>query len=111
MFANLGLPGLAGFVGEFYIMRAVWANAPLLALGATIGLVITGLALLRWYGQVFHGTPRGPHHAGPELVEVLALAPVLAGLVAFGLYPAPILDLINRTALSLAAALAGGPPS
>ena len=111
MFANLGLPGLAGFVGEFYIMRAVWASAPLYALGAAVGLVITGLALLRWYGRVFHGAPRGPHHARPVLVEALALAPLLVGLVALGLYPAPILDLINRTALSLAAVLAGGPSS
>ncbi len=41
MFANLGLPGLAGFVGEFFIFRGVWPTLPFFTLLSTIGLVVT----------------------------------------------------------------------
>jgi NADH-quinone oxidoreductase subunit M len=106
LFANLGLPGLAGFVGEFFIMRGVWAALPLYALLATIGLVVTALALLRLYGQVFHGAPRVTA-AGPlTTVEWLAIGPLLAALVVLGLYPAPIMDISNRAALAIAESLA-----
>ena len=102
-FANLGLPGLAGFVGEFFIFRGVWAAWPLYALLATIGLVVTALALLRLYGQVFHGKPRDPAALQPLAAhELLAVGPLVAALIFFGIYPAPIMDLSNRAALAFA---------
>lgn len=104
LFANLGLPGLAGFVGEFFIFRGVWASLPLFALLATIGLVITALALLRMYGRVFHGEPNA-QSAMPDMRlngrEFLAVAPLLAALIILGVYPAPIMDLSNQAATAL----------
>lgn len=104
-FANLGLPGLAGFVGEFFIFRGVWASLPLFALLATIGLVVTALALLRMYGQVFHDAPT-ERSALPDMRlagrEFLAVAPLLALLLMLGVYPAPLMDLSNWTATALA---------
>ncbi|GAB4111823.1 MAG: NADH-quinone oxidoreductase subunit M [Roseiflexaceae bacterium] len=97
-FANLGLPGMAGFVGELLIMRGLWAALPVLALLATIGLVITALALLRMYGQIFHG-PLVARSAGDlPLIsrEFLALLPLVIAMIALGIYPAPIVDLSNR---------------
>ncbi|MEM8532707.1 MAG: NADH-quinone oxidoreductase subunit M [Chloroflexota bacterium] len=105
MFANLGLPGLAGFVGEFFIFRGVWASLPLFAVLATIGLVITALALLRMYGQIFHGplNERWQNVADMRITsrEFLAVAPLLLGLIVLGIYPAPILDLSNQAATAL----------
>jgi len=107
VFANLGLPGLAGFVGEFFIMRGAWATLPLFTLLATIGLVVTALALLRMYGQIFHGPLRGERpqgsHAGPPLQ---AAWPLLGLLVVLGLYPAPVMDLSNWAATELASTFA-----
>jgi NADH-quinone oxidoreductase subunit M len=106
-FANLGLPGLAGFVGEFFILRGAWATLPLFALLATVGLVVTALALLRMFGQVFHGPARvgdAPSDLRVASAEFLAVAPLIGLLLALGLYPAPLLDLSNWAATALAGA-------
>ena len=105
LFANLGLPGLAGFVGEFLIFRGAWPALPLFTLLATVGLVVTALALLQMYGRIFHG-PSAPRLAKlPDLSlasrEFLAAAPLLALLIAIGLYPAPLADISNRAATAL----------
>ncbi|KPV54014.1 NADH-quinone oxidoreductase subunit N [Kouleothrix aurantiaca] len=111
MFANLGLPGLAGFVGEFFIFRGTWASLPFFTLLATIGLVVSALALLQMYARIFNG-PLNPRwdagHGGQGLPdmrvasrEFLAAAPLLVLLLVLGVYPAPIMDLANQTATAL----------
>jgi NADH-quinone oxidoreductase subunit M len=103
MFANLGLPGLAGFVGEFLIMRGVWAAFPAVALAATLGMVITALALLRMYDGIFHGPLARREGAAPLRAHELAAAlPLLALLLALGVFPAPILELSNVAATLMA---------
>jgi NADH-quinone oxidoreductase subunit M len=106
MFANLGLPGLAGFVGEFFIFRGAWATLPLFAFLATIGLVVTALALLVMFQQIFLGplNPRWSARAGGEQpadvrpAEFWTVAPLLALLLLLGIYPALIMNLTNATA-------------
>lgn len=106
MFANLGLPGLAGFVGEFFIFRGVWPSLPFFALLATIGLVVTALALLQMYGRIFNGplNTRWQDLRDMRLVsrESLAALPLLIVLLILGVYPAPIMDLANQAATALA---------
>jgi NADH-quinone oxidoreductase subunit M len=105
MFANLGLPGLAGFVGEFFIFRGTWATLPFFTLLATIGLVITAMALLQMYGRIFNGpvNQRWNGLADMRVVsrEFLAAAPLLVALLILGVYPAPIMDLANQAATAL----------
>lgn len=106
LFANLGLPGLAGFVGEFFIFRGAWATLPLLTLLATVGLVVTALALLLMYRRIFLG-PLNPRWRGlPDLnaLEFWAAAPLILLLLALGLYPAPLLNLVNTMATQMVAA-------
>ncbi|HNP69571.1 MAG TPA: NADH-quinone oxidoreductase subunit M [Kouleothrix sp.] len=111
MFANLGLPGLAGFVGEFFIFRGTWASLPFFTLLATIGLIVSALALLQMYARIFNG-PLNPRwdsgHGGQTPAdmrvasrEFLAAAPLLVLLLILGVYPAPIMDLANQTATAL----------
>jgi NADH-quinone oxidoreductase subunit M len=105
IFANLGLPGLAGFVGEFFIFRGAWATLPLFTALAVVGLIITALALLIMFQRIF----LGPVEAGAARTRDLAPAelwtmlPLLALLLALGLYPAPLLNLANATATQLVA--------
>jgi NADH-quinone oxidoreductase subunit M len=101
LFANLGLPGLAGFVGEFFIFRGAWASLPLFTALATIGLVVTALALLLMFQAIFFGPMQGEHRAPPSDLSTAELAPtlpLLALLLVLGLYPAPLLNLVNATA-------------
>jgi NADH-quinone oxidoreductase subunit M len=105
LFANLGLPGLAGFVGEFFIIRGAWASLPLLAGLAVIGLIVTALALLIMFQQIFLGPPGDGRSAIPDLrpAELWTALPLLALLLILGVYPAPLLALVNATATQLAA--------
>jgi NADH-quinone oxidoreductase subunit M len=106
LFANLGLPGLAGFVGEFFIFRGTWASLPFFTLLATIGLVVSALALLQMYARIFNGplNERWRDLADMRVAsrEFLAAAPLLILLLILGIYPAPIMDLANYAATALA---------
>jgi NADH-quinone oxidoreductase subunit M len=100
MFANLGLPGLAGFVGEFFIFRGAWATLPLYTLLATIGLVVTALALLLMFQRMFLG-PHNPRWADLDDIRPAELGttlPLLALLLVLGVYPALVMNLSNATA-------------
>jgi NADH-quinone oxidoreductase subunit M len=105
IFANLGLPGLAGFVGEFFIFRGVWATLPLFAALATIGLVVTALALLLMFQRIFLGPQERSSAPFADLrpAELWTTMPLLALLLILGLYPAPLLNLVNATATQLVA--------
>jgi NADH-quinone oxidoreductase subunit M len=103
MFANLGLPGLAGFVGEFFIFRGAWASLPLYTSLATIGLVVTALALLLMFQNLFLGPLNDNWRKMADLrpVELWTMLPVLAILLVLGVYPAPIMNMVNATATQL----------
>jgi NADH-quinone oxidoreductase subunit M len=108
LFANLGLPGLAGFVGEFFIFKGAWATLPLFTALATIGLVVTALALLLMFQRIFLGPLPNRLTAlhGRDLrlggYEALAVAPLLLLLLVLGVYPAPIMNLANAASLAIA---------
>jgi NADH-quinone oxidoreductase subunit M len=105
MFSNLGLPGLAGFVGEFFIFRGAWATLPLFTNLAVIGLIITALALLLMYQRIFLGPAGEAAHGFTDLrpAELWATVPFLAALLLLGVYPAPIMNLFNAAATQLVA--------
>ncbi|MBX0327531.1 NADH-quinone oxidoreductase subunit M [Oscillochloris sp. ZM17-4] len=104
-FANLGLPGMAGFVGEFFIFRGAWASLPLFTGLAVIGLIITALALLLMFQRIFLGPPGEVAQGFADLrpAELWATAPFLALLLLLGVYPAPIMNLFNAAATQLVA--------
>jgi NADH-quinone oxidoreductase subunit M len=97
VFSSLGLPGLNGFPGEFMIFRGVFALAPWTAAAATLGLLGTALFLLTFWQKVFHGPP-GTHTAAvTDLTrrEKLTLAPVVALMVLFGVWPQALLNILK----------------
>lgn len=99
MFANLGLPGLAGFVGEFFIFRGAWTTLPFFTLLATIGLVITALALLLMYQYIFQGPLNTRWSGTPDLNlgEFATVAPLLVLLLVLGVFPAVVMGVSNAT--------------
>lgn len=107
MFANLGLPGLAGFVGEFFIFRGAWATLPLYTFLATIGLIVTALALLIMFQRVFLGPVEHKwehlkkQDIGFGTLEFWATAPLIVLLLVFGIYPLPLMNLTNAMATQM----------
>ena len=61
-FASLGLPGLAGFVGEFLSLMGGIQAYPYIAMFAVIGIVLTAAYFLRMLQQCVF-TPRPPEMA------------------------------------------------
>ena len=95
--SSLALPGLVSFVGEFLVLvgtfeRYMWVGAL-----ATLGIVITAAYVLRLYQRSMTG-PVKPELAGIRDLggrEVTALVPIAALTIVLGLFPAPILNVIN----------------
>lgn len=109
MFANLGLPGMAGFVGEFFIFRGAWATLTLWTILSVIGLVLSALALLLMYQRIFFGpfNQRYISMADLDQREWVVLVPLLALLIIFGVYPLPLMRLANDAALAVVRIFAG----
>lgn len=109
MFANLGLPGLAGFVGEFFIFRGAWPTLPFWTIVSMLGLVISALALLLMYQRIFSGAVNERLRRLPDLNrrEWAVLLPLIVLLIVFGVYPLPLMDIANQTALAVVRFFAG----
>ncbi len=92
--AALGLPGLAGFVGEIVILIGVYqAGYVWPVIVALIAIVLASAYMLRLYQDIMNGPQRAdvPVRADLTWVEGLAVAPLLAALLLIGVYPAPLL--------------------
>lgn len=97
--ASLGLPGLAGFWGEFPAILASYNPAPGLPEAtfrtfmvlAALGTVFAAGYLLYLYQRVAFGTPRQEWERTPihdvQRPEWLAWVPLLALILAIGIYP------------------------
>jgi NADH-quinone oxidoreductase subunit M len=105
--ASIGLPGLNGFVGEVLSLAGMFARHPLYsALGAT-GVVLGAWYLLTMLQHGFFGPLKEPHtHDGPivdiTLREFTALAPLAVMCLWIGVFPGPVLDLIEPDVAAVA---------
>ena len=88
--ANLGLPGLSGFVAEMTIFNGAFQHADVfhrtLTVIACCSIVITAVYILRLVGKVLYGTCTNKHHLAltdatwDERTAVLILIVCVAGL-------------------------------
>lgn len=102
--ANCGLPGTAGFVGEWMvILAAVKVNFWVGALAASA--LIFGAAYSLWmFKRVYLGTPGNDHVK--ELVDIngrefLMMALLAAAVLYMGIYPKPFTDVMNASVAQL----------
>ena len=100
--ASLGLPGLGGFVSEFLVVRGAFPVFMAATSISAIGLFFTGVYVLKALKLVLHG-PLNERWVGKltdiTWREVAIVAPLMALLLLTGIYPAWILDLINRATM------------
>jgi NADH-quinone oxidoreductase subunit M len=95
--ASLGLPGLAGFVGEFLILVGVFQYSPVFAVLGSVGIVL-GAAYLLWMVQrVIFGTLPEEYRGLSDLTvaEIACLLPLVVLVVWIGVYPLPFLEVIE----------------
>jgi len=107
--ASLGLPSLAGFVSEVTVFLGTFARHEFLTSLGVIGIVITAGYILWMIQRVFWGEPSekwegiGDATAWWERAPLLAMTAVI---VAVGVYPAVMLDLLETGVVPIAERLA-----
>ena len=104
--ANLGLPGLSGFVAEMTIFVGSFQNFDVfhrtLTIIACTSIVITAVYILRLVGKILYGTCTNKHHLAltdatwDERFAVICLIVCVAGL---GMAPFWISDMISGSVL------------
>lgn len=95
--STIALPGLASFVGEFLVLLGTFSRYVVVAVIASLGIVLAAAYGLRLYQKVATG-PESPHVEGMRDLggrEVTSLVPVVLLTIVLGVFPAPVLDVVN----------------
>ena len=106
--ANLGLPGLSGFVAEMTIFNGAFMDNDtfhrVVTVIACTSIVITAVYILRLIGKILYGTCTNPAHLSltdatwDEKLAVVVLIVAIAGL---GMAPMWVSDMINDSVLPI----------
>lgn len=105
--ASLGLPGLNGFVSEFLVVRGAFPVLTIYTVISMLGLLFTGAYILKGIRKVLHG-PTNEHWAHGEhklteinTREIAVMLPLVALILVIGIWPAWILEVINKAVVAL----------
>jgi NADH-quinone oxidoreductase subunit M len=95
--AMLSLPGLSTFVSEFLVLIGTFSRYKVPAVIATAGIILAAIYVLWMYQRAMNGPVRDEVKGMPDLRprELLAVAPLVVLLIGAGVYPKPVLDIIN----------------
>jgi NADH-quinone oxidoreductase subunit M len=102
--ASLGLPGLNGFISEFLVVRGSWPILTVYTALAMIGLLFTGAYILKGIKMVLHGplNERWVGHISEiNLREIVVMAPLMILILWIGVWPAWLLNVINKAVVYL----------
>jgi NADH-quinone oxidoreductase subunit M len=93
----LALPGMSTFVSEFLVLVGSFTRHKGLAILATTGIVLAAIYVLYLYQRTFQGpaNERVSRFRDLNVREVFAVAPLIVLIVFLGIYPKPVLDIIN----------------
>ncbi len=97
MLASVGLPGTAGFVGEFLVILGVFQVSTLFAILAASGMVLGAAYMLYLYRRVIFGRmTKDDLWSITDLNrrEALVFAPLIVMTFWMGIYPMPFLDIM-----------------
>jgi NADH-quinone oxidoreductase subunit M len=95
--AGLSLPGLSTFVSEFLVLVGTFTRYEVYAILATVGIILAAIYILWMYQRTMTGPVREEVAGMPDLKarELWAVGPLIALVVVLGVYPQPVLNIIN----------------
>jgi len=98
-FASLGLPALAGFIGEVMVFLGAFQYSPWLAAVSAIGMLLTAGYILWTMQRVYLGQARPEYADFPDCNrwELVSIAPLAALSILFGVAPALALGLFRAS--------------
>ncbi len=96
----LGLPGTTGFIGEFLILMGAFEKNILVAMIASLG-VILGAAYMLWlFKRVVFGKINNQDLKGMKdlkTFEIITLSALVIPILFFGFYPEPLMNSIEAS--------------
>jgi NADH-quinone oxidoreductase subunit M len=93
--ATLAMPGSGNFVGELLILFGIFNTKFVYGVVASIGVTLAAVYMIRFFQRAMHGRegprvePRDIAASGPDL---LTIAPLVAVILALGVYPQVVLS-------------------
>lgn len=102
-FAAMGLPGLSAFISEVLVLLGGWRSYPALTIVAASAVVLTAGYMLWTMQRIYLGKPNEKYVGLPDINgrEVFTLVPLGILVIVLGVYPRPVLDLINVSLVHL----------
>jgi NADH-quinone oxidoreductase subunit M len=101
--ASLGLPGLCGFISEFFVFTGAFPVYRILTIISVLAVIITAAYYLWAMQRMFLGKLNEKYTGLPDLTwrERFTLYPLAASIVVIGIFPMPALNLISSTVQSI----------
>ncbi len=98
-FAALGLPGLSGFISEAFSFLGAFQTHRMITILSTLGIVLTAAYMLWTLQRVFLGQPNEKWAGLPDINgrELFALVPLAVIVIALGVYPSLMIDLMTSS--------------
>ena len=95
---SMGMPGFSGFVAEFPIFMGVWGAQWLVAVVASISIVITAAYIMRNIRQVFFAKMPEKlegHMTDVTVLDKVAITTLCLFMIILGLFPSFMVPLVS----------------
>lgn len=111
-FAALGLPGLSGFISEAFSFLGAFQTHRYITIASTLGIVLTAAYMLWTLQRVFLGKPNEKWAGLADINgrELFTLVPLAVIVLALGIYPSLVLDLMTSSLNHLVNVVTGAAP-
>jgi NADH-quinone oxidoreductase subunit M len=99
--SSIGVPGTNGFIGEFLVLLGAYRTYPVLAVISATSVIIAAAYMLWAVQRILFNPldkPENEHIPDMNRRELLLMAPLVAGIIWLGVYPAPVLRRLQPAA-------------
>lgn len=95
--SSVALPGTNNFIGELMVLFGLFVQNPYLAALLGLSIIFSVIYLLRWMEKVYFGTAHSFSSKWKDIgaKEFLIASPLVFLVFAIGIYPGPLLTLIE----------------
>jgi NADH-quinone oxidoreductase subunit M len=96
---SMGMPGFSGFIAEFPIFMGVWGVQWLVAVIASISIIITAAYIMRNIRQVFFGDLPAKlegHMTDVTILDKVAISTLCVLMIIIGLFPSIMVPMVEK---------------
>jgi NADH-quinone oxidoreductase subunit M len=99
--ATLAMPGSANFVGELYILFGIFSTKLAYGIVAAVGVALAAVYMIRMYQRAMHNRlAPGAESREISRIDFALLAPLIALVIALGVYPQFVLQRSEASTVS-----------